>query len=115
MNDKIIYIALLLFICCLSAISQVLLKKASQCDYKSYIRQYLNPYTVIGYGFFFLVLVMNIFILRHLPIVICSVFAESLPLIFSIFTGRIFFSETIKKEKIIGVIIIIAGITVIMI
>lgn len=115
MKSRIFYISLLFFISCISAFSQVLLKKASLCGYKSFIRQYLNLYVIIGYGLFFLVLVVSIFILRYLPIVICSVFSESMPLVFSLFTGKIIFAEKLSKGKIIGGIIIIVGIICIII
>ena len=115
MSDKLKYIALLLLICFISAFSQVLLKKASLREYKSFIHQYLNLYVIEGYGLFLFVLVVDIFILRHLPIVICSVFAEATPLVFSLFTGKIIFGEKIQKRKLLGGIIIITGIIIILI
>lgn len=113
MNNKFLYILLLVFSCCISACSQVLLKKASLRGYKTFLRQYLNPFVIVGYGLFIFVLIINIFIMRQLPIAICSVFCESLPLVFSFITGKLFFNEKISKEKIIGCCVILIGIAVI--
>lgn len=52
MNSKtIIYAAVLLIGVFISAISQVMLKKASQKTYKSVIREYLNPLVITSYVF----------------------------------------------------------------
>ena len=54
MNDRILYILILIINCFASAISQILLKKAAQKNYDSFINQYLNIYVVFGYSLFFI-------------------------------------------------------------
>ncbi len=115
MRFKFIYIIALIFTCCVSALSQVLLKKASQKKYSSFIKQYLNFFVVTGYCLFFFVLLMNIYILKFVPIIVCSVFSESLPLVLSFITGRMIFKEKITKTKVIGALFIIIGIFIVVV
>ena len=112
MISNFIYILILVLMCFVSAFSQVLLKKASLHKYESFLQQYLNPYVICGYLLFFIVIVVNIFLLRHIPITVTSAISESLPLILSFITGKVFFAESFSKQKIIGGILIIAGILV---
>lgn len=115
MINKYLYILILVLICFISAFSQVLLKKASLQKYESFWQQYLNPYVICGYALFFLVILVNIYILRHISITVTSAISESLPLVLSFVTGRIFFAEPLTKKKIIGMIFIISGILIIVI
>lgn len=113
MSNDFIYILILVLMCFVSAFSQVLLKKASLYKYESFLQQYLNPYVICGYSLFFVVIIVNIFLLRHIPITVTSAISESLPLVLSFVTGRIFFAESLTKTKIIGGLFIISGILVI--
>lgn len=110
MNDKFLYILLLILTCLISAFSQFLLKKASLHGYKTFLRQYLNPYVIIGYILFFFVLAINIFVMKYLPVNICSAICESLPIVLSFFAGRLFFNERITVRELIGVSFIFIGI-----
>ena len=112
MVSNFIYILILVLMCFVSAFSQVLLKKASLHKYESFLQQYLNPYVICGYSLFFIVIAVNIYLLRHIPITVTSAISESLPLVLSFITGKIFFAESLSKQKIIGGILIIAGILV---
>ena len=112
MSSKYFYILILVLMCFVSAFSQVLLKKASMHKYESFFRQYINPYVVCGYGLFFVVLLVNIYLLRYIPITVTSGISESLPLVLSFVTGRIFFEESITKQKLKGGLFIIVGILV---
>ena len=89
------YILILLAACMVSAIAQVFLKKASQKEYGSLIRQYLNIWVVSGYAMFFAVMVLNIWLLKFIPMTVVSPVSESLPLLLSFLTGKIFFGEAI--------------------
>lgn len=94
----------------LSAISQTLLKKSANINYNKFILQYLNVYVILGYMIFFIVLFINIYVIKKLNLSIVSVFSESLPYILSIISGYIFFKEKITKNKIVGALIIVIGI-----
>lgn len=112
MNNKLFYILLLIVSCFISAISQVLLKKATQKEYSSFIKQYLNFLVIIAYLLFFTVVIVNIYILRFIPMTIMNPIAETLPYILSIVFGRLFFNEKITIKKIIGSMIIVLGIII---
>ena len=114
MSAKIFYIIILVVNCFLSAFSQVLLKKASLKNYGSFLRQYLNPLVISGYGLFFVVLCVNIFLLRYLPLSIENSVCESLPMILSFVFGRIVFNETLYANSIIGGILVLIGIFMIL-
>ncbi len=113
MNSKFFYILLLIASCFVSAVSQVLLKKAAQKEYTSFVRQYLNVLVVLAYFLFFAVVFANIYILRFIPMTVMTPIAETLPYVLSIVFGCIFFDEKITVKRIIGSIIIILGIIIV--
>lgn len=115
MNNRILYILILVINCFASAISQVLLKKAAQKNYDLFIKQYLNTYVVFGYLIFFIVVIVNIFLLKVLPLVILNPIGEALPIILSFISGKIFFAEKFTLKKILGMIFILFGIVFIII
>lgn len=115
MSSKIIYILLLVGNCIISAISQILLKKAALKEYTSFIRQYLNINVIFAYALFFAVVILNTYILKFLPLTVVNPLSESLPYVFSIVSGGIFFSEKITLRKIIGALFIITGILVVVV
>lgn len=110
MNSEFFYILLLAITCFVSAVSQVLLKKAALKEYPSFLRQYLNVRVILAYFMFFAVVLANTYILRFIPMVVVSPVAETLPYVLSIVFGRIFFCEKITVRKICGAVIIIIGI-----
>lgn len=110
MKIKCIYILLLFFMCILSSFSQVLLKKAAGKEYNSFFRQYFNFFVITGYFIYVVVLFVNIYILKFVPLSLLSSISESLPLLLSFVCGRIFFNEHITKQKVIGGCFILCGI-----
>ena len=52
----------------ISAISQVMLKKAAQREYGSTVREYLNPLVIFAYVLFFLTTLMTIYAYKVIPI-----------------------------------------------
>lgn len=115
MNDRILYILILIINCFASAISQILLKKAAQKNYDSFINQYLNIYVVFGYSIFFIVVVVNIYLLKVLPLIILNPIGEALPIILSFISGKVFFAEKFTLKKILGMIFVLLGIVFIII
>lgn len=110
-----ICLLILIINCIISAYSQILLKKAARREYSSFVFQYLNMYVISSYLFFFLVIIINVFLLRYLPISIVNPIAEVLPIIFSFISGIIFFEEKLSKVKILGITVIIAGLFIILV
>lgn len=96
----------------ISSISQVLLKLSSSEKHKSIIFEYINWKVITGYSLFILAIsfsmtaLKNGINLKNIPII------ESLGYIFIAIFSKLIFKENIRKEKIIGIFIIIIGIVV---
>lgn len=114
MDERVLYILVLIINCFISAFSQVLLKKASLKDYGSFLKQYLNAYVILGYGLFFVVLFLNVYLLRKLPLAVVSPVGESLPIVLSFVSGRLIFNEKFSARKINGTVVILLGMCVIL-
>lgn len=110
----ILYVFILIGNCIASAVAQLLLKKAASRSYASFFHQYLNIYVITGYGLYFFVLAIGIYILKYMPMSVYSAISEPLLLIMSTLIGRVFFKEAITKRKVAGVIFIITGIFIIL-
>ena len=95
----------------LASVSQVLLKKSSQKEYPSFIREYLNVLVIGGYGLLVLSMIVGIFCYKGLGYM-GVVVMEPIAYIMVMFFSRIFFKEKITVNKIIGMCLIIGGIVV---
>ena len=109
-----IYILVLVFNALIASFAQVLLKKSALIyNDMEFIKQYLNIYVFCGYSLMLLTLFINSILLRYLNVAVVSAFSESLPIVFSLFTGHFLFNESISYKKVIGIIIIIIGIVLV--
>ena len=105
------FIILALFGQLLASISQILLKKSSQKQYPSFIRQYLNILVVGGYGLLVVSMFVAIVCYGHMPYMYV-VIIEPVGYILVMLLSRIIFREKITKNKLFGMIMIIGGILV---
>ena len=105
------FIILALFVQLLASISQILLKKSSQKQYPSFIRQYLNILVVGGYGLLVVSMFVAIVCYGHMPYMYV-VIIEPVGYILVMLLSRIIFREKITKNKLFGMIMIIGGILV---
>lgn len=112
MNRTIVtYSSFILFGTFISAISQVLLKKAAQREYGSKIKEYLNPLVIIAYTIFVLTTLLSILAYKGIPLSMGPVLEATSYIYVTIFGVKIF-GEKITKKKIIALIMIIAGIMI---
>lgn len=95
----------------IASLSQVLLKKSSMKKYPSFIREYLNPYVIIGYMMLLGSMMITIYVFKQLPFMSIPII-ESLGYVLVLIFGLLFFGEKITKRKLIGMIVIIAGIII---
>lgn len=105
------YVIVLLVSVFISSVAQLVLKLSANKKYDSRLKEYLNPQVIFSYGIFFSATVLTVFaykgvFLKSGPII------ESSGYIFILFLGNIFLKEKITKNKIIGVLLIIAGIAI---
>jgi len=103
--------ALLLLGVFISAISQVLLKKAALKKYSSPIMEYLNPMVIGAYGLFFGTTFLSVLAYRGIPLSLGPVL-ESTSYIYVMFFGSVIFKEKINARKILALGCIVAGILV---
>ena len=93
----------------LSAISQLLLKKAADNPRLTGLRAYLNLQVIVAYGLFFGCMLLNVVALRTLDLTIASVL-EASSYIYVMALSFFFLREKISARRLIGNIIIIVGI-----
>jgi len=95
----------------LASFSQIFLKTSAKKTYESVLKEYLNPYVVIGYGMMIISTITTIVAYRGLeykngPVI------ESLGYILVMVLCLIFFGERITKRKLAGNALILLGIAV---
>lgn len=93
----------------LSAISQLILKKAADNPKFTGIRAYLNAPVILAYGLFFGCMLLNVVALRTLDLTIASVL-EASSYIYVMALSFFFLKERITLRRLIGNIVIIVGI-----
>ena len=110
-KELIIYSLILLSSVFISSVSQILLKKSAEIKYPSKIREYLNPYVIIGYGLFFGCTIISMFALKVVPLSMSPVL-ESFGYIFVAVLSFFFLKEKFTKRQLIGTALIIIGVVV---
>lgn len=104
-----LYAGLLLLGVFLSAISQVMLKKAALRQYSSKLREYLNPLVIIAYTIFVGTTFLSIYAYKGIPLSMGPVLEATSYIYVTIF-GVTIFKEKLNKRKLVGLALIIAGI-----
>lgn len=101
--------------CAFSAFSQVLLKYSSQKKHSTFLSQYLNAWVITAYVLFFCVLVVNTFVLRHVQMTVVGCVGESLPYVLALTSGRFLFGEKMSAKKILGCVLVLAGVVIVLV
>lgn len=105
------YAAVLLLGVFLSAISQVMLKKAAMRQYSSRLREYLNPLVIIAYTIFVGTTFLSIYAYKGIPLSMGPVLEATSYIYVTIF-GVTIFHEKMNLKKLAALALIIAGILV---
>lgn len=92
--------------------AQMLLKQGAKKEYSSFVRQYLNPWVIGGYGIMGTSLLLNIFCLSHGVQVKEVSIIESLSYLFVPLLSWLFFKEKVTWRKAGAVAVIMAGVVV---
>lgn len=106
-----VYSLFILFGTFISAISQVMLKKAVMRTYPSKIREYLNPLVITAYLIFVIATLCSVVAYRGVPLSLGPVLEATSYIYVTIF-GVKFFHEKVNRVKILALILIIVGIVV---
>ena len=91
--------------------TQIILKKSASKTYNSIIKEYLNPYVIIGYGLMVLSTVLVVLGLKGVPYKNEPII-ESLGYIFVMILSNRILKEKITKKKLIGNLLILIGIII---
>ncbi len=112
MNTTIIfYSAILLFGVFISAISQVMLKKAAMKHYDSPVQEYMNPLVIFAYVLFVGTTFLSIIAYRGIPLSMGPLL-EATSYIYITFFGVTIFKEKMNTKKVIALLLIVAGIVI---
>lgn len=106
-----IYWLMMVFSVIIASFSQILLKKSAAKQYDNIIREYLNPYVIIGYGMMVGSTILTIIAYHGIeykngPVI------ESLGYLLVMVWSFVFFKEPITKNKVLGNVLILLGILV---
>lgn len=110
-RNTILYACVLLMGVFISAISQVMLKKASQKKYDSWLREYLNPLVVFAYILFFGTTLLSIIAYRGIPLSTGPILEATSYIYVTVF-GVTIFKEKLNRKKILALLLILCGIVV---
>lgn len=112
MNKTMLFYACVLLVgVFVSAISQVMLKKAAMKTYSSRIREYLNPMVIIAYGMFVGTTLLSVFAYRGIPLSMGPILEATSYIYVTIFGVKIF-KEKLNGKKILALGLILFGIVV---
>ena len=95
-----------------AAFSQVLLKKSAKKTYTSVLREYLNPYVIIGYGMMVASTILTVLAYKFGLDYKSGPVLESLGFVLVMFLSLGFFREKITPRKLIGNVLIVVGIII---
>ena len=106
-----IYVVIAVVSVTIAGFSQILLKKGAMRPHKSILDDYLNVPVISGYALMFTSVLATMFAYRGVRYMTIQII-ESLGYILVPVLSYIFFKEKFTRTKVIGIIIIIAGIAV---
>ncbi len=107
-SSLIVYAALMLFGVFVSAISQVIMKKASQKTYRKTWKEYLIFPVITAYYICFFSTLLTVFDYRVVPLSMGPIL-ESTSYVYVTIFGAVFFRERITGRKILSLALILAG------
>ena len=110
MSKVFLYSALIVVSTLISAISQVLLKKAALIHYEPWYREYLNLRVITAYAIFFLDTLMTVIAYRVVD-VSSGTLLETSSYIFVFAFDVLIFHEKMTSRKLLGAVLILGGIT----
>ena len=108
-NDILFSALILLFSVFLASISQVMLKKSSQINYKKAINEYLNPLVLGAYMLLAVTTLLSVFSFLYFPLSMGTIL-ETTSYIYITFFGVKVFGEKLNFGKFCGLALIMTGI-----
>ena len=106
-----VYFSIFLVSVFISAISQIVLKRAASREYKNKIAEYMNLRVIAAYSLFFISSLMTVFAYKGVPLTLGPIL-ESTGYIYIAILSVIFLKEKATRKKIIGNVLIIIGVVI---
>ena len=110
-REMLPYILVLMTGVFVSAVSQVMLKKAALKTYDSPIKEYLNPMVIVAYMLFFGTTFLSILAYKGIPLSMGPII-EATSYIYVTFFGVKIFQEKMNRKKYLALALIIVGIII---
>lgn len=110
-SELLIYVGILLCGVLVSAVSQVMLKKAAQKKYENPVQEYMNPLVIFAYVLFIGTTFASIYAYKVVPLSMGPIL-EATSYLWVTFFGVTIFKERLSKRKVMALVIIIVGIAV---
>jgi len=107
----ILYSGILLTGVFISAVSQVLLKKAAMKSYESWLKEYTDPMVIFAYIMFVGTTLLSVWAYKVIPISMGPVLEATSYIYITIFGVKIF-GEKINRKKVIALLLIVTGIAI---
>ena len=104
-------VACSLFATFVSAVAQVLLKKAAVDETLHGVHVYLNVRVVMAYAIFLCATILSVYTLRRLPLALSAVLDAS-SYLYATFFGIVVFGERMTRRKAGALMLILAGMLV---
>ena len=105
------YAAFILLGTFISSVAQVVLKKAAQKKYDSFLKEYLNPPVIIAYAIFFGASLLAVFAYKVVPLSMGAIL-EATGYIYVTIFGVVVFKEKLNAKKVCALVLILGGIAV---
>lgn len=105
------YVLLFIFSVFIASVSQTILKTSAEKKYDNRLQEYLNPKVITAYGMFFLSSLITVVAYKYVPLSMGPIL-ESSGYIFVTLLGFFVLHEKVGKKKLMGLLVILAGITI---
>lgn len=110
-SNNWIYFVTYLISVLIASLSQVILKKSAMIHYETRLKEYLNPYVIGAYFFFFGSSLITTISYRGVPLTMGPVL-ESTGYIYVGLLGWLILKEKLTWKKVLGNILIVGGILI---
>lgn len=110
-TNTLVCVGIMVFSSLVASFSQILLKTSAKKKHKSWIFEYLNWNVIISYGLLVFTMFANMIAYWGVEYRLGVVLGTS-NYLFIMILGRIFLNEKISKRKLIGTLMIMAGIII---
>lgn len=97
----------------ITSVSQILLKISADKKHKNFIFEYFNPYVIISYVCFVIVLILNVMIFTKVDYRY-GIVLNSIPTVTVMILSRFVLGEVISKRRLVGNLVILLGLVVFM-